>query len=100
MKKATGVKSPSGTFYFCEENIWMIDKTSVISLNNNHLIGRTKPYGESDYNAVFATFHGAKSGSTSEMGKGRNSGYSNAVFLDGRVDKVWAKDTFKMGWPK
>ena len=102
MEKSTGVKSPSRTFFFCEENLWTIDNVSIMTLNNNHLIGRhPAPYEEKDFNAVFATFHGTKgAGGGSEMGKGRNSGYSNAVFMDGRVDKVWAKDTFEMGWPK
>lgn len=101
VNKISGVKSPSRTFYFCEENIWLIDGVSRYSLNNNHIIGRVRPYAEDLYSGVFATFHGAKGdGGGSEMGKGRNSGYSNAVFLDGSVDKVWAKDTYEMGFPK
>jgi len=91
--KLTGVKSPANTFFFCEENIWITPGLSNVSLNNNHLIGRTKPYGENDVSGCFASFHGMKGGD-------RDSGYSNAVFLDGRVEKVFKQDTFKLGWPK
>ncbi|MCF7958748.1 MAG: type II secretion system GspH family protein [Phycisphaerae bacterium] len=91
--KESQVKRPASVFYFCEENIWLIPGVSVYSLNNNHLIGRTSPYAASNYDACFATFHNT-------VGNDRNSGNSNAVMLDGHVEVVYPKDTFKMGWPK
>ena len=90
--KKDGVRNPDSTMFFCEENIWMIPQVSVIALNNNHLIGRTKPYGSNDYNASFATFHNME-------GNDRDSGNSNAVFLDGHLETVENEDTFKLGWP-
>lgn len=93
MKKSTGVKEPANTFFFCEENLWLIDGISTYSLNNNNIIGRRSPYGPDDYDTIFGTWHGMK-------GDDRNSGDSNAVFLDGSVRKVFKEETFRLGWPK
>lgn len=91
--KSAQVKSPSDTFFFSEENTWEIASWSTVSLNNNHIIGRRSPYTESNKDACFATFHNTKGGD-------RNSGNSNAVFLDNSVRTVHYTETFERGWPK
>ncbi len=91
--KSTQVRSAAEKFFFAEENTWTIPSWSIWSLNNNHLIGRTSPYAVSNFDACFATFHNMKGGK-------RNSGNSNAVFLDGSVNTVDYKETFQRGWPK
>lgn len=93
LPKSTSIRSPSRIFFFSEENTWEIDSWSVVSLNNNHIIGRRAPYGENNKDACFATFHNTK-------GDDRNSGNSNAVFLDNSVRTVNYKQTFELGWPK
>jgi prepilin-type N-terminal cleavage/methylation domain-containing protein/prepilin-type processing-associated H-X9-DG protein len=102
--KRDAVKGPANTFFFCEENTWSINGVSRISLNNNHLVGRLKPHGEENYNACFATFHKAPWREIDFQASGEPdapiTGISNAVFLDGHVDKVHALDTFRLGWPK
>ena len=98
------VKGPAGVFYFCEENIWFLQGWSIWQLNNNHLIGRHDPYGTSDFDACFGTFHNASNTAIAKQVAGESDpqllGVSNAVFLDGHVEIVEAKDTFKWGWPK
>ena len=102
--KRSQVKGPAGVFYFCEENIWFLNGLSIWQLNNNHLIGRHSPYGPSDFDACFATFHNASSSDIARQAGGESDDYllgvSNAVFLDGHVEVVMAEDTFKLGWPK
>ncbi len=102
--KRAGVKGPAGIFYFCEENIWFLQGMSIWQLNNNHLIGRHDPYGPSDLSACFGTFHNASNAAIDKQVAGQSDptvlGNSNAVFLDGHVQVVEAKDTFKWGWPK
>ena len=93
LPKETQIKrKPSNTFFFCEENVWYIDDYSRWILNNNHLVGRIAPYAETDYSGCFATFHKTKGGD-------KNSGISNAVFLDGHVQTVHYTETFELGWP-
>ena len=93
LEKSGQVNAPAQTFYFAEENTWEIPSWSNISLNNNHLIGRREPYTESNKEGCFATFHNMK-------GRDRNSGNSNAVFLDGSVRVVNYQQTYELGWPK
>lgn len=104
VRKRPGVKGPAGVFYFCEENIWFLQGMSIWQLNNNHLIGRHDPYGPSDFDACFGTFHNASNTAIAKQVAGESDaqllGVSNAVFLDGHVEVVHARDTFKLGWPK
>ena len=85
-------RKPSDVFHFCEENLWYINRYSIWTLNNNHLIGRYEPYTEVNHSGCFATFHKTKGGD-------RNSGISNAVFLDGHIQTVHYTETFENGWP-
>ena len=85
-------RKPADVFHFCEENLWYINRYSCWTLNNNHLIGRTEPYTEVNFSGCFGTFHKIKGGD-------RNSGISNAVFLDGHIQTVHYTETFKNGWP-
>lgn len=102
--KRSEVKGPAGVFYFCEENIWYLQGMSRWQLNNNHLIGRLSPYAPSNYDACFGTFHNASNAAIAKQVTGESDprllGVSNAVFLDGHVEVVHARDTFKLGWPK
>jgi prepilin-type N-terminal cleavage/methylation domain-containing protein/prepilin-type processing-associated H-X9-DG protein len=102
--KRKGIRSPANIFFFCEENTFPINGVSIMSLNNNHLIGRLEPYEEANYDACFATFHKANWAELDFQSSGAANapitGISNASFLDGHVDKVHALETFRFGWPK
>jgi prepilin-type N-terminal cleavage/methylation domain-containing protein/prepilin-type processing-associated H-X9-DG protein len=91
--KLSQVRSPVDTFIFAEENTWLIPSWSTWSFNNNNLLGRGDPYTADRIVSCFATFHNMKGGD-------RNSGNSNAVFLDGSVQTVDYKETFERGWPR
>lgn len=85
----SSVKNPSRVFSFGEENTWSIAGISGVGINDNNL--RSTPNGNTD---CFATFHGA-SGDL-------NKGVSNAVFVDGHVEKVTPyprPNTFILSWP-
>lgn len=90
------LKRPATVFFFAEENMWLNDWCSSV-LNDNALISRwdNPPI---DFNIkpvfldAFATFHKAND-------VDMNEGISNAVFADGHVDRVEAKDTHKLAWP-
>ena len=101
--KRNQVKGPANVFFFCEENTWPINGVSIYSLNNNHLIGRREPYEEANYDACFATLHRADWAELDLQSSGAANapitGISNASFLDGHVDKVRARETFRLGWP-
>ena len=101
--KRNAVKGPANVFFFCEENTFPINGVSRMSLNNNHLIGRLDPYEEANYDACFATFHKASYAELDIQSSGGTNapitGISNASFLDGHVDKVHARETFRLGWP-
>jgi prepilin-type N-terminal cleavage/methylation domain-containing protein/prepilin-type processing-associated H-X9-DG protein len=102
--KRSQVKGPANVFFFCEENIWYLPDFSIWQLNNNHLIGRHDPYGTGDFDACFGTFHNISNAAIAKQVTGQSDpavlGNSNAVFIDGHVQTVEAKDTFRLGWPK
>jgi prepilin-type N-terminal cleavage/methylation domain-containing protein len=104
-----GVKSPADCFFFAEESLWTLPGLSIWSLNNNHLIGRHEPYGENNLSGIFGTFHKVSNDSVAMQTKAHDEnliikdiymGVSNAVFLDGHLEVVSYKDTFRKGWPK
>ena len=107
--KKNGVKGPSSCFFFAEESTWTLRNLSVWSLNNNHLIGRHEPYAEQDISGIFGTFHKVPNESiaaqvqahvNNQIVNDKYMGVSNAVFLDGHLEVVSYKDTFRLGWPK
>ena len=90
VRKDTQVKRPGATFYFSEENTWLIPGISNAGINDNNL--RALPNGSAD---SFGTFHKAPA---SDL----NKGTVNAVFVDSHVDTVSpypAGNTFIMSWP-
>ena len=89
-RRETNVKNQASVFIFSEENTWTIKDLSGDVFNDNNLIPSP---GTSD--DCFATFHDAPAGDL-------DSGFANAVFVDGHVDRVSAYpagNTFKMSWP-
>lgn len=98
------VKGPATCFFFCEENTWLLNGMSVWSLNNNHLIGRVEPYNPGDISGAFGSFHKISIQGIAAQVYGsveeEDIGVSNAVFLDGHLEVVHPKDTFRLGWPK
>ena len=103
--KMSGVRAPARTFYFAEENMWVINNTAAggsyrenISravLNDTSLLARWTPTSKTSYDDAFATFH-------SPPGGDYNEGTGNAVMLDGSVESVQPHDqgTFRKAWPK
>jgi prepilin-type N-terminal cleavage/methylation domain-containing protein/prepilin-type processing-associated H-X9-DG protein len=88
--KETNVKNPARVFVFSEENTWKIKDLSTDVFNDNNLIPSPGPSDD-----CFATFHDT---SSSDL----DSGFANAVFVDGHVERVSAYpagNTFKMSWP-
>ena len=108
MPKKSLVKAPASIFQFAEENTWFLYNLSEWSLNNNHLIGRTAPYNPEDYCGAFGSFHQVSSVGIAKQVEANGTrlvddqyiGVSNAVFLDGHLEVVHPKDTFRLGWPK
>jgi prepilin-type N-terminal cleavage/methylation domain-containing protein len=99
--KMSGVRVPARTFYFAEENMWVLNQAtgyrenlSSAVLNDTSLLARTEPTNASDYDDCFATFH-------SPPGGDYNEGTGNAVMLDGSVESVQPHEqgTFKKAWP-
>ncbi|MFC1652747.1 type II secretion system protein [Planctomycetota bacterium] len=83
------VKNPAQVFSFGEENTWPIGGVSNAGLNDNNL--RSTPDGATD---CFGTFHSARGD--------LNKGVSNAVFVDGHVEKVTPyprPNTYILSWP-
>ncbi len=96
LKLENQVKDPARTFYFGEENSWMISGYSVAGINDNNL--RALPNGNAD---CFGTFH--KTRATE-----RDSGVSFAVFVDSHVEEVSPYppnedapkgNTWQLAWP-
>ena len=90
--KISKVSRPSEVFFFAEENMWPNDWAPNV-LNDNALISdwnNNSP--EPPFLDAFATFHKAKD-------VDMNLGVSDAVFADGHVQIVEAKDTHKYAWP-
>ena len=84
------VVNPARVFFFSEENPWSIPGLSGAGTNDNNL--RSTPPCNTD---CFATYHNAPS---SDL----NSGFANAVFVDGHVEQVSAYpagNTFVLSWP-
>jgi len=107
--KKDGVKGPASCFFFAEESTWTLRDLSIWSLNNNHLIGRHKPYMPGDISGIFGTFHKVPNEYIEVQAQAHNNeqiiddkymGFCNAVFLDGHLEVVSYKDTFRLGWPK
>ena len=86
VKKSDEVKHPSKTIFFSEENLWTIEGLSIMALNNNILWTRTTPFD------CIATYH-------KMIGRDRNSGVANVVFVDGSVDKAYAVDSYELCYP-
>lgn len=103
--KVSDVRVPARTFYFAEENMWVINTSaeggnynediSSDVLNDNALLARVYPQVPTDYADAFATFHSPRGGDY-------NEGTGNAVMLDGSVETVSPKNqgTFRKAWPK
>lgn len=106
--KMSGVRAPARTFYFAEENMWVMNTSqasydgqmyrenlSTQVLNDTALLARTEPQNANDFDDAFATFH-------SPPGGDYNEGTGNAVMLDGSVESVQPHDqgTFRKAWPK
>lgn len=106
--KMSGVRAPARTFYFAEENMWVMntstpdyngqqyrDNISIAVLNDNALLARFDPKKATDYVDAFATFH-------SPPGGDYNEGTGNAVMMDGSVESVRPHEqgTFRKAWPK
>jgi prepilin-type N-terminal cleavage/methylation domain-containing protein/prepilin-type processing-associated H-X9-DG protein len=90
LQKETQVVQPAMVFYFSEENTWGIKGLSGAGINDNNL--RAWPNNTTD---CFATFHRPK-------GRGLDTGYANAAFVDGHVEAVSAYppgNTFELSWP-
>ncbi|AQT68032.1 PilD-dependent protein PddA [Anaerohalosphaera lusitana] len=92
VKRSGQVKRPGRKVFFGEENTWTIEKWSDSSLNNNNIVAMTLENGDWKNACAFATFHKTK-------GNDRNSGISNAVFLDGHVETVNYKQTQELTVP-
>jgi prepilin-type N-terminal cleavage/methylation domain-containing protein len=106
--KRSQVKVPSKCFYFAEESTWPLKELSVFSLNNNHLIALYDPPYEETISGIFGTFHQisneaiaaqVQSKLNDQLVDDKDMGVSNAVFLDGHLETVSYKDTFRLGWP-
>jgi prepilin-type N-terminal cleavage/methylation domain-containing protein len=100
--KVSDVRSPARTFYFAEENMWVLNQSvgyrenlSKAVLNDTALLARVQPDNATGYDDAFATFH-------SPPGGDYNEGAGNAVMLDGSVETVTPHDqgTFKKAWPR
>jgi hypothetical protein len=106
--KVSQVTTPARTFYFAEENMWLMNTSapdyngnkyreniSKAVLNDNALLARWTPTSKASYDDAFATFH-------SPPGGDYNEGTGNAVMLDGSVESVQPHEqgTFKKAWPK
>ena len=90
--KVTTVKSPGEVFFFSEENLWTIPGISTFALNDNSIGAGPRPLDS------FATYHSTKR-SGSGKGGGLDKGVANAVFVDGHVSEVKAKDTIFLSVP-
>ena len=109
MPKRNLVKGPASCIYFCEENTWTLRDWSVWSLNNNHLLARVEPYMSDDICAIVGSFHKVSNEAiaaqvqaheTDQIVDDKYMGVTNAVFIDGHVQVVSYKDTFRYSWPK
>ncbi len=86
--KATNVKHPSEVLFFTEENFWPIEGMSQYGLNNNIMwVQQTNSYD------CLGTFH-------QTQGSDLDSGVANIVFVDGSVGSGYAKDSYKLCYPK
>jgi len=75
--KDSQVETPAKTFFFSEENTWIIDGLYVASLNDNNLwIVNNQGSGDS-----FATYHNPPGGDI-------NNGSANLAFVDGHVETI------------
>ena len=84
------VKNPAAVVVFTEENPWATPGWCV-AFNDNSLRSTTQTYNTD----CFATFHDAPA-------RDLDSGHSNAVFVDGHVDRVSRfphPNTFRLCWP-
>lgn len=109
VSKRSQVKVPSKCFYFAEESTWPLKELSIFSLNNNHLIALWDPTVAGTISGIFGTFHQISNEAVAAQVQSliderlvddRYMGISNAVFLDGHLETVSYKDTFRLGWPK
>jgi prepilin-type N-terminal cleavage/methylation domain-containing protein/prepilin-type processing-associated H-X9-DG protein len=103
------VKVPTTCVYFTEESTWTLIDLSTWSLNNNHFLTRVKPYREEDICSIFGTFHQVSNEAIAaqvlahineKIVEDRYMGVANAVFLDGHLEVVSYRDSFRLTWPK
>lgn len=102
--KTSDVRSPAAIFFFAEENPWITTSRYSSTLNDNALCGGPQhpsaaaawttstswePTGGQTYLDCFASFH------KTTFDK-KESGDSNVVFIDGHVDIVNWKNTYRM----
>jgi prepilin-type N-terminal cleavage/methylation domain-containing protein/prepilin-type processing-associated H-X9-DG protein len=102
--KTSDVRSPATIFFFAEENPWITTGRYSSTLNDNALCGgpqhpstegawtvstNWEPTGSQTYLDCFASFH------KTTFDK-KESGDSNVVFVDGHVDLVNWKNTYRM----
>ena len=95
--KRTQVRLSATTFIFSEENSWVTTGINQHALNDSAIFVRF------DYSAPnnapmpfldsFASLHGTSISKKDE-------GYANAVFLDGHVERVEPKDSFRLAKPR
>jgi len=99
------IRSPASIFFFGEENPWINSTRYVATLNDNALCGTPEhpssagawnkdlsamvPKGALKYQDCLASFHKT----TAEK---KDDGESNVVFVDGHVDMVNWKDTYRL----
>ena len=87
--KMSGVRAPARTFYFAEENMWLIPGLSSAVLNDNALY--VDYYSMPD--DCFGTFHKIK-------GHDYDTGVSNVVFVDGSVGEARPEEGLKLSRPR
>ncbi len=99
--KRSQVARPNETFFFGEENMWISTEFNRYILNDTALCGFYSQQNPTDHDRhtalppftdSFGTFHKAQRND-------RDSGVTNAVFIDGHVQEVRPEDTYKFASP-
>jgi prepilin-type N-terminal cleavage/methylation domain-containing protein len=107
--KRTEVRRPAETFFFSEENMWVTPGLNGFVLNDNALVVRwdlTLPYDtEPSHTDSFGFFHNSpnlKGYIYSEWDEIEDKDVGNvyAVFVDGHVDPVYSKDSYRFYRPQ
>lgn len=92
-KKLSGIKSPSQTFMWGEENMWLLPSLSSTVLNDNALW--VEPMSSSAVRDNFGSFHKISKAQLSLQISTRiyNGGVCNVLFLDGSNSFESSKDS-------